>query len=216
MDVASRVGYWSSLAALTATAAFLIVQLMQLLGWLHFPFDEILIYATSLLIPIPFLLAMLSLHYCTPPKKKLWSHAALLFAGIYVVFVVANYVVQLATVIPAKLSGKTDAIQVLEQTPHSLFWDYDAIGYIFMGISTLFAVPSVKHEGAGKWLRISFLANAGATPFISIVYFSQNYSERLLLLGLAWAITAPFFMFRLAVYFRTIKIAETEASEGSA
>jgi hypothetical protein len=28
-----------------------------------------------------------------------------------------------------------------KQTVHSLFWDFDAIGYIFMGLATLAAIP---------------------------------------------------------------------------
>jgi hypothetical protein len=213
MKVARIVGYRASVVTFLATIAYIIVQIMQIVGMITFPFDGILIYSTSLLISIPFLLSMLSLHYCTPEKNKLWSHAALLSAVIYVIFVVANYVVQLATVIPAKLAGEVEAIRILDQKPHSLFWDYDAVGYIFMGISTLFAVPAVKYQGAGKWLKIAFIANACATPFISFVYFYRNFSEKLLLIGLVWAIIAPFFMYRLALFFRNMKFRTTDLSE---
>ncbi len=51
---------------------------------------------------------MLALHYVAPADRKLWSHAALLFTLMYVVFVTANYVVQLATVIPMTLKGAAD------------------------------------------------------------------------------------------------------------
>jgi hypothetical protein len=64
---------------------------------------------------------MLALHYVTADEKKFWSHAALIFSIIYSVFVTANYIVQLATVIPKKLTGGVDEIRVLEQTPHSCF-----------------------------------------------------------------------------------------------
>ncbi len=43
----------------------------------------------------------------------------LVFTIVYAIFVTANYVVQLTTVIPAKLEGALEAIRVLEQTPHS-------------------------------------------------------------------------------------------------
>ena len=79
---------------------------------------------------------MLALHYVTPIDKKFSSHAALIFSIIYAVFVTANYVVQLATVIPEKLRGNLSAISVLDQTPHSMFWDFDALGYIFIGLAT--------------------------------------------------------------------------------
>ena len=76
-----------------------------MLGVLHFPFDEILIFATSLCIVVPFVLEMLALHYTRPAELRFWTHAALIFTTMYAVFGTANYVVQLATVIPAKLRG---------------------------------------------------------------------------------------------------------------
>jgi hypothetical protein len=117
-------------------------------------------------------------------------------------FVTANYVVQLATVIPAKLSGSIDPIQILDQTPHSLFWNYDAIGYIFMGLATLIAIPAFENSGFEKWVRASFLAHSLVTPLITFVYFYPTFSDMLLLLGFPWAITAPLFMLMLALLLR--------------
>lgn len=171
---------------------------------LIFPFDEILIYATSLCIVIPFILEILALHYITPEPKKIWSHAALLFSVIYAVFVTANYVVQLATVIPGKLKGAANEIRMLEQTPHSMFWDFDALGYIFMGLAMLIALPVFETQGFQKWVRFSFLANALVTPLITLVYFSPTFSEKLLFLGFPWGITAPLAMLMLALLFKKI------------
>jgi hypothetical protein len=197
-----KAGYWSGLFAFLATVAFVIVQLLQLIGVLTFPWDEILIYGFSLCIALPLLIEMLALHYVTPAEKKFWSHGALIFTAIYVVFVTANYVVQLATVIPMTLQGLADEIQILIQTPHSLFWNFDAIGYIFMGLATLIAVPVFKKDGFQKWVRYSFIAHALVTPLITFVYFYPEFSESLLLIGFPWAITAPLFMLLLAILFR--------------
>jgi uncharacterized protein (TIGR03382 family) len=197
-----NVGYWSGLAAFTSTVAYGLVQTLQLVDALRFPADEILIYGTSLCIVVPFILEMLALHHLTPAGKQFWTHAALVFSIIYGVFVSANYVVQLATVIPAKLSGTSEVIRVLEQTPHSLFWDYDAVGYIAMGLACLFAVPAVNGAGFERWVRRSLIAHAVVTPLISIVYFYPTFSSKLLLLGVPWAITAPLFMLMLALLLR--------------
>jgi hypothetical protein len=197
-----RVGFWAGIIAFTSTLAYVIVQLLQVAGALDYPLDEILIYGTSLCIVIPFVLEILALHYVTTGDKKFWSHAALIFSIIYAVFVTANYVVQLATVIPGKLKGVSEDIRFLEQTPHSLFWDFDALGYIFMGLTTLVAIPVFEKCGYEKWVRISFLANALVTPLISIVYFYPAYSEKLLILGYPWAITAPLAMLMLAIMFK--------------
>ena len=197
-----EVGYWSGLAAFAATVAYGVVQILQVAGVIRFPVDEVLIYATSFCIVIPFVLEMLSLHYLTPSDKRFWTHASLIFTIIYAVFVTANYVVQLATVIPAKLRGEAEAIRILEQTPHSLFWNYDAVGYIAMGLATLVAVPALDNTGFEKRVRVSLVAHALVTPLIGIVYFYPAYSQRLLLLGFPWAITAPLFMLLLAMMLR--------------
>jgi hypothetical protein len=198
----NEVGYWSGLVAFASAVAYDVVQILQMLGVLRFPLDEILIYGTSLCIVVPFVLEILALHHLTSHDKRFWTHAALIFTTIYAVFVTANYVVQLATVIPAKLSGAVETIRVLEQTPHSLFWDYDAVGYISMGLATLVAVPALSNVGFERWVKVSLIANALVTPLISIVYFYPTYSTKLLFLGFPWAITAPLFMLMLALMLR--------------
>ena len=197
-----KVGFIAGLAAFISTALFVLFQMLQLVGILHYPWDEILIYGSSLCIVIPFMIEMLALHYTTPVQKKLWSHAGLIFTTIYVVFVTANYVVQLATVIPMTLKGSADKVSILIQTPHSLFWDFDAIGYIFMGLATGFAIPVFEKKGIQKWVRYSFLAHALVTPLIAFVYFYPKFSNQLLLLGIPWGITAPASMLLLAITFK--------------
>jgi hypothetical protein len=198
----SEVGYRSGLTAFASAVAFDLAQVLQVAGVLRFPFDEILIYGTSLCIVVPLLLEMLSLHHLTAREKQFWTHAAVIFTSMYAVFVTANYVVQLATVVPAKLGGASGAPGLLEQTPHSLFWDYDAVGYISLGMATLFAVPALADAGFERWVRWSLIANAAVTPLISIVYFYPTFSTKLLFLGFPWAITAPLFMLMLAISLR--------------
>jgi len=200
--IINKAGFWSGIIAFTATIAYCIFQLLQLYNILTYPTDEILIYSSSLCIVIPFVLEMLALHYITPDDKKFWSHAALTFTTLYAVFVTANYVVQLATVIPMTLKGDLEEVRILQQTPHSLFWNFDALGYIFMGLATLVAVPIFAKEGFQRWVRIAFLANAVVTPLITIVYFYPDYSYDLLVLGFPWGITAPVSMLLLAIMFR--------------
>ena len=198
----NKVGFWTGIFAFIFAIAYSLIQIPQVLKVLTFPTDEILIYGTSLGIVIPFILEILALHYVTPHDKKIWSHAVLTFTIIYAVFVTANYVVQLATVLPNKLNGTYDQIKMLDQTPHSLFWDFDAIGYIFMGIATIVAIPIFTKTGFQKWVRLSFLANGLVTPLITIVYFYPTFSNKLLILGFPWGVTAPLAMLMLAIFFK--------------
>ena len=203
-----KTGFYCGLIAFIATMAFTIVQLLQLLGILSYPMDEILIYGTSLCIVIPFLLEMLALHYITAAEKKFWSHAALIFTVIYVIFVTANYVVQLATVIPKTVGGDAAVIDILRQTPHSLFWDFDAIGYIMMGLATLFAIRLFEKHGFQKRVRLVLLIHALVTPLIGFVYFYPHFSDTLLLLAIPWSITAPLSMLMIAIFFKKNLVTE--------
>jgi hypothetical protein len=142
------------------------------------------------------MLSLLALHYITPDEKKFWSHAAVLFAVMFVIFVTFNYVVQLTAVIPYESPNPA-----LIQTPHSLFWTADALGYIMMGLATLFAVPLFAKRGLEKWIRWFFLANGLLIPVFAFVYFYPNFSTTLLLLGTPWIIIAPGSIALLAIYF---------------
>ena len=203
MPQLGRIGFWTGLAAATATVAYDVVQVLQLLGVLHFPLDEILIFGTSLCIVVPFVLEILALHYSRPMESRFWTHAGLIFTTMYAVFGTANYVIQLTTVIPAKLRGMGETVRMLEQTPHSLLWDFDAIAYLAMGLAALLIIPALRNSGAERRVRLACMAHGVATVLAGIVYFHSTYSYKLLMLGLPWGITAPLFMLLLAVALRT-------------
>ena len=202
MPTLGRIGFWAGLAAFASTVAYDVVQVLQMAGVLHFPFDEILIFGTSLCIVVPFVLEILVLHYSRPTDKMLWTHAAIVFTTMYAVFGSANYVVQLATVIPAKLRGAAGSISLLAQTPHSFLWDFDALAYIAMGLTTLVVIPALAKTGAERKVRAACIAHVAATVLSGVVYFYPTFSTRLLLVGFPWAITAPAFMLLLAMALR--------------
>jgi len=192
-----KIGFWSAGVAFVAALGFSVVQILQVMGILTNPWDAILIYGFSLFIATPFMLSMLALHYVTPEDKRFWSHAAVLFSAMYAIYVTLNYVVQLTAVIPYAAPDP-----VLIQTPHSLFWTVDALGYIALGLATLFAVPLFAKKGLQKWLRWFFLANFLVTPLISFVYFYPVFSTTLLLLGFPWIVTVLGSIAVLTLFFR--------------
>lgn len=202
MPASGRIGFWAGLAACCATVAYDLVQVLQVVGVTRFPLDEILIFGTSLCIVVPFVLEMVALHDSSAPHERFWTHAALVFTSVYAVFGTANYVIQLTTVIPAKLRGARETVRVLEQAPHSLCWDFDAIAYIAMGIAALLIIPALTHGAAERRVRLACAANAVATVLAGIVYFYPTYSNTLLLLGFPWGLTAPLFMLLLGLALR--------------
>jgi hypothetical protein len=206
----ARFGFWSALVALAGAVGYIVsvpLQTLHVVGPLQ---DSVIAFASSLIIPTPFLLAMLALHHVVPTEKRFWTHAAVLLAVVYTTYNTLNYVVQLVTVIPAGYSwtfedqqGTIGSLSLLNQTPHSLFWDVDGLGYIFLNLATLLAVPALEKRGAQRWVRSFFLANALITPLFAITYFSPTYSVPVLMLGgIPWAITVPGCLLSLALFLR--------------
>ena len=204
----TKLGIYCSWKAAIAAAGYTISQLLQITGVLVKPFDEILIYGFSLLIAPAFLLAVLALHYTVPSSKKIWTHAALLFALMYNTFVILMYVEQLAAVIPYHLSDP-----ILTVTPHSLFWNLDALGYINMGAAALFLVPVFSRHGKEKYVKWFFLAHGLVTPIVALVYFSPRFSIPLLLMASPWSLTASGSMICLAYFFKRNQIKQVSPGD---
>ena len=198
-----RIGFWSAIVAAIGAIAFVISTLLQAGGVTDYFQASMIGYGTSLIIPVPFLLAMLVLHHTVSEEKKFWTTGALLFGVMYAIYVIQNYVVQLVTVAPAWLQGTLSQISVLNQTPHSFFWDLDALGYIFQSLAFLITYPAFGKRGLENWLRFFFMANGVNAPLIAIIYFNPTFSIWLpIILGIPWAITVPGSMFLLALFFR--------------
>lgn len=121
MKTAYQLGFYSSIVSFVAAVGYCFAQLLQVAGALKFPMDAILIYGFSLGIAVPYLLAVIAIRHLLSRKKRIWIDLAIAFALMYAVYVNLNYVVQLATVIPASINGSLQEIQILDQTPHSLF-----------------------------------------------------------------------------------------------
>ena len=205
-----KIGCLAAVGAFAAISLYGIAQVLQVANLLHPPLDGILIFGFSLCIVIPFIIAVLALHYVARPERKFGSNAALIFAVMYGIYVTMNYTVQLATVIPATMQHNLGEIRILEQTPHSLFWDLDALGYICLGFATLFGSFVFRGVGIEKWAKRFFIANAVMTPVIALVYFYPTFSIPLLILGSPWIVTAAGSMLSLALYFRRIHLPTNE------
>jgi hypothetical protein len=204
-----RVGFLAAAVAFAGAVGYMLSAFLQVLHVVSDRNDAIIAFGASLLIPVPFLLTMLVLHHTVPVQQRFWTHTALCFAVIYTAYNTLNYVVQLATVIPAGYTwnfdnqkGTVGPLRLLNQTPHSLFWDVDALGYVFLSLATLAAVPIFDNRGPERWVRRFFLANGLIIPLFCVTYFWPGYSVPQLMFGLPWGIATPGSLALLAVFFR--------------
>jgi hypothetical protein len=211
-DASPTLGFFASAAAFIAVVGYGVAQSMQVLQIVTYPLADILIYSFSLGISVPFLIAMLVLHDTVAARQRLWTNGALLFGAMYVTYVVLMYTVQLSVVIPKSMLSPSEGL--LGVAPQTLFWDIDALGYVSMGIASLFAGLSLERTGPGIWARRFLLAHAAITPIIAFIYFYPHFSVGVLLLGLPWLITASGSLVALASYFRNLRPAVHRAPDG--
>jgi hypothetical protein len=159
----------------------------------------IVLLTPSLFLGSSFLLMILSIHYYAPLAKKIWSHAALVFAVIYAVFISMNYYVQLTLVVPHMIKGETESIKYLLFTPFDSFvYSVDILGYSFMSLSTLFAAFAFTSKGIAKTAKVFLIANGVLIPFIGL----QTYYHPFIWPAALWAITFPGASISVYLFFR--------------
>ncbi|MCX5493510.1 hypothetical protein OSH11_02210 [Kaistia dalseonensis] len=192
----ARFGFWASIAAMFFALAYGVPQILQVVGWLTFPLDEILIFLPSLALAPSFVLASAALYEATRPERRIWSLAGLVLALHYAVLVSIVYVIQLAAVIPAKLAGGSDIARLFSccATGNPLT-AVDLLGYTLMSLATLFAAGAVTEN---RPLAVVFIANGLIAPFLIL----QTAYPALIAIGALWLVTFPLAMALLAVHFR--------------
>ncbi|WP_410496508.1 hypothetical protein QTL86_03580 [Cellulosilyticum sp. ST5] len=92
----------------------------------------------SILLAVSFLIFNVSVHYLASADKKIWSHLAMNFGLVYSTISLANYLIQLITVMPSIMSGSLNGLEkMVSGYPNSIF--YALMGsYFFMCISLFF------------------------------------------------------------------------------
>jgi hypothetical protein len=200
-------GKWSAILASVFSLVYVVGQLAEWLGLLgsmggpespSTPLGLVVLLTPSLFLGIAFAVLMVSVHYYAPEDRKIWSHAAIVFATIYAVLISINYFVQLTLVVPRMLRGDIESIRFLLFIPFDSFlYSVDILGYSFMSVSTLFAAFVFTGGGLERTVRRFLIANGLILPFLAL----QNYYHPLIWGGALWAITFPGSTISLAILF---------------
>jgi len=125
------------------------------------------------------------------------------FAGISVAILGVQYYSQITVIRYNLISGEQQGLGLFVLgNPHSFFWPLEALGYGFMGLSTLFAGFSFSEGSLEHWIRALFLAN-GFLGVAGIVAYPLEISTVAYLSGLAlWTLVFPTSTILLAISFR--------------
>jgi hypothetical protein len=212
------VGFWSAVLATIFSIAYDIGQIAEWMGLMgsgggaensSTPLGLFVLLTPSLLLGSSFLVLMVSVHYLASPDRKIWSHAAVVFATAYAVLISINYYVQLTWVAPRLAAGRVQGIEPFLFKPFDSFlYAVDILGYSFMSLATLFAARVFTGKGLERVIRVFLTANGLLLPFIAL----QMYVHGLIWIAALWAVTFPGSTWSLAVLFRRMQPAAVGAS----
>jgi hypothetical protein len=163
---------------------------------------QILLSLSTLLLIPSFVTLMVGFHHFIDADGKVWSHIAVIWAGIYAAILGINYYLQI-TVVPSNVAaGNKEGLQLLAMTNFdSAFWSLEAIGYCFMGLSTLFAAFALKARGLERWIKTLLIINGILGLAGAIFWAARNMMVMMVGLGL-WCLLFPVTTILLAIYFR--------------
>ena len=99
---------------------------------------KLLTILPSILLAISFLIFCVSVHYLANDEQKIWSHLAMNFGLVYITISMANYFIQLITVMPSVMNGSLNGLdKLVSGSPNSIFFALMG-SYFFMCISLFF------------------------------------------------------------------------------
>jgi hypothetical protein len=207
------VGFWSAVFATVFSLSYVVAQVAEWLGWLgspggpestSTPFGMFVLLTPSLLLGPSFLVMVVSIHELSSPSRKIWSHAAVVFATAYTVLISMTYYVQLAWVAPRLARGQAPGIEPFVFVPFDSFlYAVDILGYSFMSLATLFGARVFPGRGLERIVRAFLTANGLLLP----VLMFQMYVHWLIWIAALWAVTFPGATWSLAMLFRRMPTA---------
>jgi len=125
---------------------------------------QLLTVIPSILLAVSFLVFCVSVHYLSHDDQKIWSHLAMNFGLVYITISLANYLIQLITVMPSVMSGSLNGLdKLVSGYPNSIFFALMG-SYFFMCISLFFEGLLFKKE-----IRLFlFIASIGCIAFFIV------------------------------------------------
>lgn len=142
-----KIGIVSSIVNLCAVLGF---ALCMLLG------SNLGSYFVCMFIAFSFVPMMCTLAIYATPENKAAGYIAMIFAGMYAVFILLVYFAQVTSVRLDSLNQQ--ALKILDYQKFGLFFSYDLLGYGLMALSTFFAGLTIESKTKGdKWLKALLL-----------------------------------------------------------
>ena len=211
----ATVGFWS---AVLVTCFNILSTLLMIPSWFlnpigpwrgiepyaaSFEFFQIASMVPGFLVVLAFLPMMAALHHGASPDRRLWTLLGVAFAAVAAGVLGFQYYSQVTVVRYNLVHGEHTALGLFVLgNPHSFFWPLEALGYGFMGASTLCAALAFRGGALDRWIRALFAAN-GILGIGGMVAYPLDVPTVVVLSGLAvWTVIFPVSTTLLAIDFR--------------
>ena len=155
------------------------------------------------LVVLPFLPMMAAIHYSSGASRRAYTLLGVAFGAIAVAMLGFQYYSQV-TVVRYNLinPGEPGLGLFVLGNPHSFFWPLEALGYGFLGVSTLFAAFAFNDSRLDRWIRALMIVN-GALGIGGILAIPLEVTTVATLSGLAlWTVVFPASTVLLAISFK--------------
>jgi hypothetical protein len=164
--------------------------------------EQIINVVPAFLLAPTMVVVMSSLHFYTPPEKRVFTLIGLSFTTMYAALIPSLYYLQMHTVRLNLLSGDLEGIALLALPNfHSIFMALDTLGYGFLSLGMIFASVTFSGGRLQNWLRWLFLV-VGAIGVFGILIAPLDQPWVMIGGGGLWALVFPIAMLLLAWHFQ--------------
>jgi hypothetical protein len=208
--IANVFGFWSALLTTLFTISFIIATFIFSPKEWHgmdtfvaeFNPNQMIVWVPCFLFALSYLVTLTSINTIIFNERKIFSQLGLAFAIIYVVISCLNSYLQVTVMRLNVLTGDTNGLAILAlPNPHSITYALEAIGYGFLGLSTLFASGVFIQGRLERWIKWLFIVN-GIIGIIGIIITVLD-KPILMLPGLGlWCIEYPILNILLCIFFK--------------
>lgn len=130
----------------------------------------------AILLVLAYVTLVVSIHFCAPRQKKIFSQVGLSFALIAAGILVSDYYIQFSAIPMSLQDSESEGLAMLIQyNPHGVFIALEELGYLLMSLSFLFmAIAFAKKDRldtAVRWVFIiGFILAIVLLAVISAIY----------------------------------------------
>jgi len=208
-NVVNILGFWSAGLTSFFTVAFIAASfVLSPKAWhgmasyaSEYSQSEVLIWIPCFFFALTYAVTATCIGLIAQEDKRPYGYIGMLFATIYTGVSCLNGYLQVSVLRLNLLAGNAGGLELLAlPNPHSVTYAMEALGYGFLGLSTLFASACFRMRSLEGWIKVILILNGTIGLFGLLIGMMGRPALMLPGLGL-WCIEYPVVNVLLCVYF---------------